>query len=114
MNVFNFFSLKNEIAGSKLDVAAANENVARVKNDVALNVATAYLLVLVAKEQVRINEVSVQQSLQNIDNTRKRVEAGALPELNLAELEAQLARDSTALITSKATVQTNLLQLNQY
>lgn len=111
MNVFNFQSLRNEIEGSKFDSEAARVNIERVSNDIALNVASAYLLVLVANQQVRINEVSVQQSLQNLENTRKRVDAGALPELNLAELEAQLARDSTALISSTATVRTNILQL---
>jgi outer membrane protein len=49
--------------------------------------------------------------LQNVDNTRKRVEAGALPELNLAELEAQLALDSSNLITTTNTVRQNILQL---
>jgi outer membrane protein len=39
------------------------------------------------------------------------VEAGALPELNLAELEAQLARDSTTLITQEATIRTSKLRL---
>lgn len=111
VTVFNFFSIRNNIAGSRFDSEAARANVEKIKNDVSLNVSTAYLLVLVAAEQVHIAEVSVQQTLQNIDNTRKRVEAGALPELNLAELEAQLATDSTSLITAMQTVQTNTLQL---
>ncbi|MBL7734352.1 MAG: TolC family protein, partial [Chitinophagaceae bacterium] len=48
---------------------------------------------------------------QNLENTRKRVDAGALPELNLAELEAQLARDSSTLIASNNSVRQNILQL---
>jgi outer membrane protein len=111
VNVFNFFSLRNTIAGNRLDTEASRVNIERISNDIALNVATAYLQVLVAVEQVKIAEVAVQQTLQNMDNTSKRVEAGALPELNLAEIEAQLARDSTTLITAKATVRTNTLQL---
>jgi outer membrane protein len=111
VNVFNFFSLRNTIAGNRLDTEASRVNIERISNDIALNVATAYLQVLVAVEQVKIAEVAVQQTQQNMDNTRKRVDAGALPELNLAEIEAQLARDSTTLIAAKATVRTNTLQL---
>lgn len=111
MTLFNFFSIKNNIAGNRFDNAAAEANYQKVKNDVALNVATAYLQVLVAYEQQHIAEVAVQQTLSNVDNTRKRVEAGALPELNLAELEAQLARDSTTLISQQAAVRTYILQL---
>lgn len=39
------------------------------------------------------------------------MEAGALPELNLAELEAQIALDSSNLITANNTVAQNILQL---
>ncbi len=111
MTVFNFFSLKHNIEGNRLDNEAARFNVDRVKNDVALNVATAYLLVLESDEQANIARVAVEQTLQNLDNTRKRVEAGALPELNAAELDAQLATDSSNLITADNTVRQNILQL---
>jgi outer membrane protein len=46
-----------------------------------------------------------------MENTQKRVNAGALPELNLAELEAQLALDSLSVITADNTVRQNILQL---
>jgi len=111
VTVFNFFSVRNNIEGSRFDNQAARANVEKIRNDVALNVATAYLLVLVSQEQVNIAKLAVQQTLQNFDNTRKRVEAGSLPELNLAELEAQLALDSSSLITSINTVRQNILQL---
>jgi outer membrane protein len=111
MTVFNFFSLRHNIEGNRLDEEASRINVDKIKNDIALNVATAYLLVLVSDEQANIAKVAVQQTLQNLDNTRKRVDAGALPELNAAELEAQLATDSSGLITANNTVRQNILQL---
>jgi outer membrane protein len=83
----------------------------KLKNDIALNVATAYLQVLVAQESIEIARVTVIQDGQNLANTRKRVDAGALPELNAAEAEAQLARDSATLITNQATLDQNILQL---
>jgi outer membrane protein len=111
VNVFNWFSTKNTLAGNKFDYEAAQANVEKLKNDIALNVATAYLLVLVSKEQVNIAKVAVQQSQQNLSNTRKRVDAGVLPELNALEIEAQLARDSASLVTQQASFQQNTLQL---
>jgi outer membrane protein len=67
--------------------------------------------VLVSEEQENIAKLAVQLTLQNFDNTKKRVEAGVLPELNLAELEAQLALDSSNLITAANTVKQNILHL---
>ncbi|HSC37133.1 MAG TPA: TolC family protein, partial [Chitinophagaceae bacterium] len=111
VTVFNFFSLKNTIAGNQYDYDAAKAGVDKLKNDIALNVATAYLLVLVAQENIEISKVTVLQSIQNLNNTRKRVDAGALPELNAAEAEAQVARDSATLITNQTSLDQNILQL---
>ena len=111
VTLFNFFSVRNNVEGNKFDNEAARTNVDKVRNDIALNVATAYLMVLVSEEQENIAKLAVQLTLQNLDNTRKRVEAGTLPELNLAELEAQLALDSSSLITAINTVKQNILQL---
>ena len=111
VNIFSWFSVKNTIAANTLEAEAARASVEKLKNDIALNVATSYLLVLVAQEQSNISRVAVLQTRENLESTRKKVDAGVLPELNLAELEAQLARDSSSLITSQATVQQNLLSL---
>jgi outer membrane protein len=111
VTVFNFFSLKNTIAGNQYDYEASRAWVDKMKNDIALNVATAYLLVLLAQEQVDIAKVTATQSGQTLANTRKRVDAGALPELNAAEAEAKLVSDSATLISFQATLEQNMLQL---
>ena len=111
VTLFNWFSIRNTIAGNQFDTEAARASLEKLKNDISLNVAVAYLQVLVASEQVKITEVALQQTLQNLDNTRKRVDAGTLPELNVAEIEAQLARDSSSYISAQALVLQNILSL---
>jgi outer membrane protein len=78
---------------------------------VALNVAIAYLQALLGYEQMEISAVQVQQTRAQFENIQKQVAAGALPELNAAELEAQLARDSANYISTRATYQQNVIQL---
>lgn len=109
--IFNWFSMRNNIAGNELEMQAARAGVDKLKNDIALNVATAYLLVLVSEEQANVGEVTLQQSQQSRNNTRRRVDAGALPELNFLEADAQVARDSSTLISLRGNTQQNLLQL---
>lgn len=111
VTLFNWFSKKNIIAADKLTLQADQEQVNKVQNDIALNVAVAYLQILLAKEQVNISRIQVQQTHSQLESTRKQVEAGKLPELNAAQLEAQLANDSSSLITSEASVQQFILQL---
>jgi outer membrane protein len=76
-----------------------------------LLVANDYLQILLAREQEEIARVQLEQSIAQLKNTRKLVDAGSLPELNAAELEAQVARDTSSVITAKGNVQQALLNL---
>lgn len=109
--IFNFFSRKNTILANEFEVLAAKANIDKQKNDLSLFVANAYLQVLLTREQEKIAQVQLEQSKAQLENTRKLVRAGSLPELNAAELEAQVARDTANLISARGTVEQNLLSL---
>lgn len=111
VTVFNWFSRKNTIESNRLSWEADKQQTEKIKNDISLNVAVAYLQVLLAREQANSAAAQVELSRSQLENTRKRVDAGSLPELNAAELEAQLARDSSTLITAQATAVQFLLQM---
>jgi outer membrane protein len=111
VNIFNFFSQRNNIQAYKYQLQASRATEEKAKNDIALRVANAYLLTLQAKEQVNLNSLRIKLTTEQLNVTRKRVDAGALPELNAAEIEAQLARDSSTYVTSVANRELQLLQL---
>ena len=111
VNLFNWFYQRRSIEASKLNWEADKEQIKKAENDVALNVAVAYLQILLAKEQTSITRVQVTNTLSQLDLTRKRVDAGVLPELNLVELESQLARDSSSLVTAESAVNQYILQM---
>lgn len=111
ITIFNWHRVKNSTRAAQLDTRAAQANVEKTKNDIALSVATQYLQALLNTEQVAITQVQFEQTKNQLQATRLRVNAGALPELNATELEAQLARDSTAIINAKATADISVLQL---
>lgn len=111
VTIFNWFSKKNTIAANKLTYEADIAQIQKAQNDVSLNVAVAYLQILLTKEQANLAAVQIQTTQQQLDATRKRVDAGVLPELNATELEAQLARDSSAYISADASVQQIILQM---
>jgi outer membrane protein len=109
--VFNYGKLRNSEMVAKFNAAAALADVARVANDISFNVATYYLQVLAAKEQIKISQVQIAQSQNQYDITKKRVDAGVAPELNLAEVESQLATDSSNYYVAKGNYEQNLLAL---
>jgi outer membrane protein len=109
--LFNWFAVKNAVESSKLTIEADKAQVTKIQNDIALNVAVGYLQALLAKQQVNVATVQVSQTQSQLDYTRKQVKAGNLPELNAAELEAQLATDSSLLVTAQTSVQQSILLL---
>ena len=111
ITLFNFFSIKNNILASAKDEEAYKLGVGKARNDIALNVAAAYLQTLLSVEQANIAKVQIDQTRAQLDNTRKLVEAGSMPELNAAQLEAQLATDSSNYITALGTADQNRIQL---
>ncbi|HXS55045.1 MAG TPA: TolC family protein [Hanamia sp.] len=102
--IFNWFSKKNTILANEWSVQAAKAATEKLKDDIALSVANSYLQVLLAREQQEIADVQVKQSVSQLDIVNKQVKAGALPELNAVELEAQLANDSANLISATGNV----------
>jgi outer membrane protein len=111
VTVFNWFSKKNTTEASRLSWEADKEQTRKVENDISLNVAVAYLQILLAREQVNIAKLQIDLTNAQLENTRKKVDAGVLPELNAVELQAQMARDSSTLITAEASAQGFLLQM---
>jgi len=114
MQLYNFGQIKSNIAFNALNVQAALADKAKVANDIALSVCNFYLQVLASREQVKINELQIASTLQQLAVTKKRVDAGSLPELNNAEIEAQLANDSSNLVSAKAILAQNLISLKGF
>src|SRR3954451_10645004 len=104
-NIFNWNARKNTIAANNLTLAADKVGIDKAKNDIALTVANAFLQVMLRREQARITEVQMNQSLSQLLNTRKLVAAGSQPELNAVQLEAQHAKDSSAVLQATALVE---------
>lgn len=111
VSLFNWFSKRNKIEADRLTLEADVAQIKKAQDDIALNIAVAYLQILLAKEQANLAAVQIKTTEEQLYNTRKRVDAGALPELNAVELEAQLARDSSAYVSADANVKQIILQM---
>jgi outer membrane protein len=88
-------------------------DVEKTKNDISLNVATYYLQVLLSRQQILIASVQMNQTKEQWEVAKKRVTAGAAPELDALTLEGQYATDSSNYISARATADQNLLLLKQ-
>jgi len=101
----------NTIARNRYSLEASLADLDQRRNDISLNVANGYLVALLAKEQINISTNQVNLSKAQLDQTRAFADAGRLPELNVAQLESQLATDSSNLINAIANYNSAILDL---
>lgn len=113
-NIFSWGARKYNIQANELNALADSIGIERAQNDISLLVANAFLQVMLRREQVRVNEVQLEQSRAQLVNTRKLVNAGSQPELNAIQLEAQIARDSALMLQTKALETQALITLQSY
>lgn len=111
VTLFSWFQKRYTIQANQYQDEASDAILKKLENDISLNVANAYLQILLAEEQSQVSAQQVSLTQHQLDNTIKQVEAGALPESNEADLEAQLARDSATYITNKNNITTAILQM---
>jgi outer membrane protein len=113
MPVFNGLQYYNAIRKNKYLVLASQQDLQNISDNVALSVALAYLQILLNKELVTANQNQFDISLQQIEKTRKMVEAGSVAKGNLLEIESQAAQEELSLITQKNLLETSVLTLTQ-
>lgn len=111
VDIFNWFTKKNNVVVKDLNLQATEAGVDKAKDDVALNVAVGYLQILLANGQANLALIQVEQTRSQLESTRKQVDAGKLPELNAANVEAVLATDSASLVAAETSVHQYTLQL---
>ena len=113
MPLFQGMRINHQIAAGKLNLAAAVQDLERIREDVAINVMTLYLQVLYAKEMVGISERQVELSTLQVANSRALAAEGKQPESVIYESEAPLANDRMSLTQARNDLQLALLDLSQ-
>lgn len=113
MPLFDGFKIPNDIAARKMDLKAAMETLNKAKDDLAVNVASYYLQVLYNKEVLRIAELQVKLSMEQVTKTESLFAAGKVPESQVYDMKSQLAKDEVTLTESRNNVKLALLDLAQ-
>ncbi len=111
--VFSGLQNYNSIKKNQYLVLASQQDLQNISDNVALNVALAYLQILLNKELVTANQNQVDISRQQIEKTRKLVDAGSVARGNLLQIEAQEAQEELALINTRNQLETSYLTLTQ-
>ena len=113
LNIFNGFQNLNSIRKSNYDLLASDEDLTNIKDNIALSVALGYLQILLNKELVSATGNQLGITLQQIEKTKKFVDAGSVARGNLLQIEAQAAQEELQLISMKNQLDISVLNLTQ-
>jgi outer membrane protein len=113
LTLFNGLQNLNSIQKNKYAVLASEQDLKNISDNVALNVALAYLQILLDKELVAANANQLSITRQQIEKTQKLVDAGSVPKGNLLQIEAQAAQEELQLVTVQNQLETSYLNITQ-
>lgn len=111
--LFNGLQNLNGIKRSQYDLLASQQDLNKIKDNVALSVALNYLQILLSREIVVATESQLQTTREQIGKTRKLVDAGSMARGNLLQIEAQAAQEELQLININNQLETSILNLTQ-
>jgi len=113
MNLYNGLQNYNTIQKNKYEVLAGELDLQKIKDNIALNIALAYLQILLNNELVQATQNQLSITEQQIEKTKKMVDAGSLARGNLLQIEAQAAGEELQLINIGNQLEISYLNLTQ-
>lgn len=110
ITLFNGFRLQNAKKEGQSNFEASMLDVEKMKNDIAMNVALAYLQLLFNNELVSIADRQLNTTKIQVNRLRELVDAGAVAKGSLLDVESQYAAEEQQLVNAKN--QKDLARLN--
>lgn len=112
--LYNGSRMSRSVKQSEKDVQAGFYDLAKSKNDVALDVVLGYLQIIFTRELLENSSFQLNTTKAQLDQTEKLVNAGSLPRTNLLDLQSQLASNEVEVIRAENDVTLAILRLKQY
>ncbi|MFZ4613749.1 MAG: TolC family protein [Bacteroidia bacterium] len=111
MNIFSGFQQYNSIKQGELNLFASKQDLDKIKNDVALSIASSYLQILFAIEQLKNAQNQTTITKQQIERANRLLEAGSAAKNILLDLQAQLANEDLSVINAQNQLDISYLNL---
>jgi outer membrane protein len=113
LNLFSGFQVRNSIEQGRQEMEASRFDVEKMENDISLAVASGYLQILFARELAVVAASNLEVTRQQVEQTRKLVEAGTLARGSLFTIEAQAATEELQLVNAQNQLEISILNLAQ-
>jgi outer membrane protein len=113
ITLFGGFTTINNIRKSKFDLLASKYNVDKMRNDIAMNLATTFLQVLFNEELLEISRKQVDASRLQLQRLESLEQQGQIARGQVLDMRAQLANDELNVVNRQNALDLSRLSLIQ-
>ncbi len=113
LTIFEGLRKINELKNAGNELKISEQETERIKNELYISITKAYLQVLLAKQIKETANENYKSTLEQVERTKKLVDAGSQAYSTLLEIQSQLATDRMQMVTADNDVRSNMLTLAQ-
>ena len=113
VDIYKGLQNQNRLRRSNLGMLAAQYNLSKMKDDVSLNIANAFLQILFAKENIKVQIQQLENSEGQLRRTEELVNAGSVPRGDLLDIKATVASNKQRVIAAENSFLISKLSLSQ-
>jgi outer membrane protein len=111
--IYNGLQNQNKLRRANLSILAAQFQLSKMKDDVSLNVANAFLQILFNKENLKVQNELLANDEKQFTRTNELVNAGGVPRGDLLDVKATVASDKQKVVAAENSLFISKLSLAQ-
>lgn len=112
-DIYKGMQNQNTLRRANLSIIAAKYQLTKMQEDVALNVANAFLQVLFNKENLKVQQEQKANNEKQLSRSEELVKAGSVPRGDLLDIKATVASDAQRVVTAENDLLISKLSLAQ-
>ena len=113
VDIYKGLQNQNRLSRTRLAIIASQYQLTKIKDDVSLNVANAFLQILFNKENLKVQKEQLQNNQKQQQRSQELVNAGSVPRGDLFDMKATVATSQQAVVTAENTLLISKLSLAQ-
>lgn len=112
-DIYKGMQNQNRLRKANLSIVAAQYRLTKMKDDISLNVANAFLQILFNKENIKVQNAQLVKDEKQLQRTTELVNAGSIAKGDLLDMNATLASDKQKVINAENSFLISKLSLAQ-
>jgi outer membrane protein len=113
VDLFSGLQNHNRLRRANLSILASKYQLSKMKDDVSLNIANAFLQILFNKENLKVQKEQLSNNEKQLQRSQELVNAGVVPRGDLLDIKATVASNNQTIVKAENALLISKLSLAQ-